>query len=192
MEAIVLKRKYFEGMTDQEFFHFCQEYENLKIERDAQGNIIIMPPTGINTSGKNLSISGELYIWNKQAKAGKAFDSNGGFTLPNSAVRSPDVAWISWERYNRLSEKDKEGFAPVCPDFVIELRSRTDQLKEAKQKMEEWIANGCRLAWLIDPVEEKAYVYRPGREPQVIPTFDATLSGDDVLASFELDLRILK
>jgi Uma2 family endonuclease len=148
-----------------------------------------MPPTGINTSGKNFSIGGELYIWNKQRQSGKAFDSNGGF------LRCPTVpfaAWISWERYNRLSEKDKDGFAPVCPNFVIELRSRTDQLKEAKQKMEEWIANGYRLAWLIDPIEEKAYVYRPDRETGIIPTFDATLSGEEVLVGFELDLRILK
>lgn len=192
METIVLKRKYFDGMTDQEFFDFCQEYENLRIERDSQGNIIIMPPTGINTSNKNFSVGGELYIWNKQIKAGKAFDSNGGFTLPNNAVRSPDASWISWERYNQLSEKDKEGFAPVCPDFVIELRTRTDSLKESKEKMEEWIANGCRLAWLIDPTEEKAYIYRPDKEVEIVDSFDARLSGEEVLAGFELDLSILK
>ena len=151
-----------------------------------------MPPTGINTSGKNFSIGGELYIWNKQTNAGKAFDSNGGFTLPNNAVRSPDAAWISWERYNQLSERDKEGFAPVCPDFVIELRSRTDRLKESKEKMEEWIANGCRLAWLIDPTEEKAYIYRPDREVEMVTSFDARLSGEEVLPNFELDLSILK
>jgi len=187
-----LKRKYFEGMTDQEFFHFCQEYENLKIERDAQGNIILLLPPGADTGHKNIKITARLQVWSEKDGTGLAFDNNTGFTLSSQAMRSPDAAWLTLEKWNQLTAEQKEVFAPVCPDFVIELCSRTDQLKEAKQKMEEWIANGCRLAWLIDPVEEKAYVYRPDREPQVIPTFDATLSGDDVLAGFELDLRILK
>ncbi|MBC7923404.1 MAG: Uma2 family endonuclease [Ferruginibacter sp.] len=191
METIVLKRKYLGGMTDAEFFSFCQEYENLKIERDSQGNIFLMAPTGIDTSDMNFSVGGELYVWNKRTKAGKAFDSNAGFTLPNGAVRSPDAAWLSWERYNRLSKKEKEVFAPVCPDFVIELRSKTDRLKASQEKMEEWMANGCRLAWLIDPVEQKAYVYRPGREVETLVSFDASLRGEEILPGFELDLKIL-
>lgn len=192
METIVLKRKYFDGMTDQEFFDFCQEYENLKIERDSQGNIIIMPPTGADTGHKNIKITARLQMWSEKDGTGLAFDNNTGFTLPNQAMRSPDTAWLTLWKWNQLTVEQKEGFAPVCPDFVIELRSRTDRLKESKEKMEEWIDNGCRLAWLIDPTEEKAYIYRPDREVEIVDSFDARLSGEGVLTNFELDLSILK
>jgi Uma2 family endonuclease len=192
METIVLKRKYFDGMTDQEFFDFCQEYENLKIERDAQGNILIMAPTGSDTGHKNIKITARLQMWAEKDGTGLAFDNNTGFTLPNHAMRSPDTAWLTLQKWNQLTVEQKEGFAPVCPDFVMELRSKTDRLKESRDKMEEWIANGCRLAWLIDPTEEKAYIYRPDREVETVASFDAKLSGEEVLAGFELDLSILK
>ena len=175
-------------LTDDQFFEFCVlNRELLRIERTAEGEILIMSPTGGRGSNQNLEISGQLYLWTKSDGTGVAFDSNGGFTLPNNAMRSPDAAWVARDRLASFTEEEKGKFLPLCPDFVIELRSRTDRLDDQKQKMEEYISNGARLGWLIEPFERQVFVYRPGRPSQQLdrpPSVDAAPE----LPGFVLDL----
>lgn len=177
--------------SDDELFEFCVANRDLVVERNTLGQLIIMSPTGGNSSSSNAEISAEFVVWNRKVKLGKVFDSSGGFRLREGSVRAPDVAWVSNDRWNALSNEEKEKFPPICPDFVLELRSRTDALQTLKEKMNEWINNGCRLAWLIDPIEENIYIYYPNKEPQLISDFSQILEGEEVLAGFSLDLSIL-
>ena len=131
-------------------------------------------------------------LWNRQTGLGLVFDSSTGFKLPNGAVRSPDASWIRKERWDTLAPADRKKFAPLCPDFVVELRSETDNLEKLREKMAEYIENGCQLAWLIDPTEQNAYIYRPGRTVEEIADFDQRLSGENVLVGFEFELSILR
>lgn len=175
-------------MTQEEFYFFCQENPDHKFERETDGRIIVMPNTGGKTGRKNSELITDVTIWNRQTKLGEVFDSSTAFNLPDGSTRSPDVAWISHERWTNLTEREQEQFPPVCPDFVIELLSATDSLKAAKKKMEDvWIANGCRLAWLIDPKTEQTHIFRANGEIQIV-NFEKTLSGEDVLIGFELKL----
>lgn len=137
-------------LTDEQFFQMCQKNRDYRFERTASGELLIMPPTGSDTGNRNFDIVVELGIWNKQPKLGKGFDSSTGFTLPNGAERSPDASWVKIERWNALTPEQQEKFAPICPDFVVELRSRSDSLKELQEKMPEYIENGAQLGWLID------------------------------------------
>lgn len=192
MEGVVLPQKSFR-FTDDEFYDFCVQNDSLKFERDKDGNIIIMPNTGGVTGRLNLKISMFIGIWNEEYQLGEAFDSSTAFRLESSAVRSPDVAWISNERWSQLLPSEQKKFPPICPDFVIELMSESDILAEAKKKMQdEWIANGCRLGWLINPETETVYIYRGNGEIQIIKGFDNSLSGEDVLPDFELKLSKLR
>lgn len=177
-------------MSDDEFFQFCQINDTLEFERDSHGNIIVMSPTGSFSGSLNLRVSGLLFVWNEQSGLGEVFDSSTGFTLPNGAVRSPDASWIRKETWIKLSQSEKERFAPVCPDFVVEIRSKTDDLKYLLEKMKEYIANGTRLGWLIDRFDRKAYVFR-GDGSASMEEFDVTLSGENVLPGFSLDLGSL-
>ena len=192
MEPLVLKFTPNTQFTDDELFEFCIVNKELRIERDKNGQIIIMPPTGSLGSLHNLTVASLLWNWNQKSGLGVAFDSSGGFRLPNRAMRAPDAAWVRKERWERLTSEEQEKFPPLTPDFVIEIRSRSDSLEELQNKMQEWIENGCRLAWLIDPLEQKAYVYTPEGLTKTIETFDEKLSGGDVLPGFELDLSLLK
>lgn len=178
--------------TDQEFFDFCQMNQHLKFERDAQGNILIMANTTPRTGIRNSELNLEVGLWNRQHKSGIVFDSSSAFTLPTSAVRWADLAWMTTERWNAISDAGKDSFTHICPDFVIELMSKSDRLAGCREKMDEWMANGCRLAWLIDPDGEKAYIYRQGRETEIVSFAGSKLSGEDVLQGFELDLKILE
>ena len=178
-------------MTDEEFYHFCQDNRDLRIERNEHQEIIIMSPTGSLSGYLNNIIASQLYLWNQTAKLGRTFDSSTGFKLPDGSNRSPDAVWVSNEAWNRLTEAEKRKFAPLCPEFVIELKSDTDDIADLKKKMQMWLSNGCRLAWLIDPDEEKAYVYRPDRAVESVEGFDQTLSGEDILPGFSLDLSLL-
>jgi len=187
-----IKGKVFENMSSEAFFHFCQENDELHLERDEKGNIIFMPPTGSNTGSKNSEINADLVIWNRKYKLGKVFDSNTGFKLPDSSERSPDAAWMSNKKWNALTEGERKVFAPVCPEFIIELRSESDRLPYLQNKMLMWIRNGAHLAWLIDPKEEKAYIYRKDGSIEIVKNFDAQLNGEDVLEGFVLDLNSLK
>jgi Uma2 family endonuclease len=178
-------------LSDEQFFAFCQENHHLQFERTASGEIIIMSPTGGKTSNINLKICLQLGLWNEQSGLGVVFDSSGGFYLPNGAMRSPDAAWITSGRWHTLTEDEQEHFPPLCPDFVIELKSKTDSLKTLKAKMEEWIENGCRLAWLIAVDEQKVYIYRPMQPAEEYLFSKKTISGEEVLPGFALDFQIL-
>ena len=191
-EAITLSFRHVEGFSDEEFYYFCLDNPDLTFERNAEGQLILMPNTGGTTGLRNSELNFQLNGWNRQAKPGVVFDSSTTFRLPSTAMRSPDAAWVSRERWEALSEKEQRQFPPLCPDFIIELRSETDSLNSLKEKMEEWLANGCRLGWLIDPKDRKAYVYRPGREVETVGFQESALRGEEVLPEFELDLRALE
>ena len=175
------------NLTDEQFFQLCQNNRDLRFERTAADELIIMPPTGSYRGNRNFDIAVELGIWNKQTKLGKGFDSSTGFKLPNGKDVSPDVAWIKKERWHSLTPEQQNKFAPIAPDFIIELRSPSDNLKPLQEKMEEYIENGVKLAWLIDRKQRKVYIYRPG---QLVEELDnpQRLSGEDILPGFVLDL----
>ncbi|MES2731154.1 MAG: Uma2 family endonuclease [Bacteroidota bacterium] len=192
MEAIVIRTESIGGLTNEQLFHFCQENSELVIERNADGEIIIMTPTGGFTGKRSGDIFTDLNMWNRIHQLGIAFDSSTGFVLPNGAMRSPDACWISQERWQALTWEEKKHFPPLCPDFVVELRSSSDNLKILQKKMQEWQENGCQLAWLIDAEEEKVYLYRPQCEVEVVIGFDAVLLGERVLPGFSFSLAILR
>ena len=178
------------SMTDEEFFLFCQANRELRIERTAQGEIIMMAPAGGETGGRNANLVTDLNHWARANKQGVVFDSSTGFDLPNGATRSPDAAWVRRELLAQLTAKQKRKFLPVCPDFIIELRSPTDSLRGAQDKMTEWIDNGAQLGWLIDPSERTVYVYRPGHAMEQLQN-PATVSAEPVLPGFVLDLAVI-
>ncbi len=173
-------------LDDEQFFQLCQDNRDLQFERNANGTLIIMPPTGGETGRRNLELAVELGVWNRQTQLGIAFDSSTGFKLPNGANRSPDVAWIPRERWEGLTAEEKQGFLPLCPDFVVELRSRTDSLPTLQEKMQEYIENGTRLAWLINPSSQTVQIYRP-QQPVEVVNSPSQLSGEDVLPGFVLN-----
>jgi Uma2 family endonuclease len=191
MEALELRYNTLQ-FNDDEFFNFCQQNDNLKFERTADGTIIIMPNTGGKTGNINAAITSELYIWNKAAKLGRVFDSSTAFRLPSSAVRSADSAFVTSDRWDALAPEARKKFPPICPDFVIELMSESDTLTESRAKMlTEWMGNGCQLAWLIDPKTETTYIYRADGSIQINHGFQEPLSGEGVLPGFMLDLSEL-
>ncbi len=159
----------------------------LRIEQQADGEFIMMAPAGSEGSSRNLEVGYQLLSWTKQ-NGGKAFDSSSGFRLPDGSTRSPDASWIASERWNALSKEDRKAFAPICPDFVIELRSETDRLADLQEKMLMYLANGIRLGWLIDPLLKQVHLYRPERAPEVLSS-PFLISGELVLPGFVLDLR---
>ncbi|MET7256148.1 Uma2 family endonuclease [Dyadobacter fermentans] len=176
-------------MSEDEFFRFCQMNDTLSFERDSEGNIIFMSPAGSLSDNFNFEISLVFGSWLRENKIpGKAFGPSAGFTLPNRAVRSPDVAWVSREKWDALSRDEQERFAPLCPDFVIEVRSKSDSLIYLQNKMQEYLANGCRLAWLIDRYGEKVYVYEPERAIVEYSSLDIQLSGEPLFPGFVLNL----
>lgn len=177
-------------ITDEDFFELCQLNPELRIESTAEGDLIIMPPTGCETGGRNFALIGVFYAWAIADGTGKGFDSSTVFKLPNGAHRSPDLAWVKYKRWNALTDKERRGFAPLCPDFIIELRSHTDSLSMLQEKMEEYIANGAQLGWLIDPVEKKVYVYRPDAQVECLDNPE-TVSGDPLLKNFTLSLEAI-
>jgi len=186
-----LKGEYLEQMSDEEFFRFCQDNRDLKLERDANGQIIIMSPTTFITGKRNNEILFQLNQWNKKHKLGTTVDSDTGFYLPNGAMRNPDAAWVSHERLNAIDPKELDHFPHLCPDFVVELRSKGDSLKELQTKMQEWMNSGCRLGWLIDADAEIVYVYE-GNQQRQHSNFDNPLSGGEVLPNFELIVAELR
>lgn len=192
--GILLGGSYLERMTDDEFFDFCQQHPNLRIERTANHEIIIMSPTGSRSGKLNARLNGQLYNWfSSYPQLGEVFDSNTGFTLPDGSVLSPDASWVSASKWNALTVEQQDKFAPVCPEFVVELKSATDSTKTLQAKMLDWLRNGAQLAWLIVPETETAYIYRPGQpEPEVVQGFNNELSGEAVLPGFQLRLVELR
>lgn len=175
-------------MDDNQFFAFCQLNRDWRIERTAEGELIIMPPTGGKTGHWNALINAELTIWARQDGTGVTTDSSTGFDLPNGATRSPDAAWIRKSKLSALTEQQKEKFLPLCPDFVIELRSRSDKLEPLQEKMQEYLDNGAQLGFLLDPIDRRVYVYRPGAAVECLED-PPTISGDPELPGFVLDLK---
>lgn len=174
-------------MTDDQFFDFCQLNRHFSIERNQIGDLFIMSPTDSETGQRNFNLIGELGIWTKQDGTGVGFGSSGGFTLPNGAVRSPDAAWIKRTKWEIIPAEKRKKFAPICPEFVVELRSDNDNLSTLKEKMQEYIDNGTQLAWLIDRKQRKVFIYRPNCGVEELDN-PQTLTGEDILPGFVLDL----
>lgn len=173
--------------TDDEFWEFCRRNDGMRIEMTKEGDVIIMPPTGSETGDRNAEITTQLRVWAKKDKRGKTYDSSTGFKLPDGATISPDASWVSNERLEKFTAKEREKFLSLCPDFVLELRSASDSLKDSQKKMAEYVENGARLGWLIDPKNKKVHVYRPNSDAEILDK-PKTVSGEDVLQGFELDL----
>ncbi|MEH2395226.1 MAG: Uma2 family endonuclease [Nostoc sp.] len=172
-------------MTNEQFYEFCQANGDLRIERTANGEVIIMPPAFSDTGNRNFNIAAQLGYWTEQDGTGIGFDSSAGFTLPNGAMRSPDASWIELERQNALTDAQKASFAPICPSFVIKLRSLSDHLIKLQDKMQEYIDNGASLSWLIGRQNRKVYIYRTNRELEILENPEA-VSGNPELPGFIL------
>ncbi len=176
-----------DSISDRALEQLCRENPELRFETDAKGKLIIMSPTGSQSGKFNMSLAFQVELWSRQSKLGVVFDSSTGFKLSNGATRSPDVSWVVVERWDALSDKQKRGFAPIDPDFVIELLSPTDNLSETQQKMAEYMNCGVKLGWLINPDEKQVEIYRRSQDKQVIDNPD-NLSGEDILPGLTVDL----
>jgi Uma2 family endonuclease len=185
---LVLQFSPFIEMNDEQFFEFCQANRDFRIERNSEGEIIIMPPTGWETGNKNAEITIQLGIWAKQDGRGKSADSSAGYKLPNGAVMSPDASWILNERLSQVSPAKRRKFLPLAPDFVIELRSESDSLSKLEEKMREYIENGVALGWLIDATARKIYVYSAEKEVETLEN-PSEISGEPLLEGFVLNLK---
>jgi Uma2 family endonuclease len=177
-------------LTDEQFFELCSANRDLRFERSADGELIIMPPVTGRSGYRNIKLSQQLANWVDTNDLGVGFDSSTGFKLPNGADRSPDASWVRRERLEALTEEQKDSFLPLAPDFVVELRSKTDLLKTVQAKMQEYMDNGVQLGWLIDPMNRQVEIYRLGQEVEVLES-PTSLSGEDVLPGFSLNLSSL-
>jgi len=177
-------------ITPEQFEELCRKYDELRLELTSSGELIIMPPAGAQTGSSNSNLTYQLEAWSEENSSGVCFDSSAGFTLPNGAIRSPDAAWILRERWDSLTKQQKGSFAPICPDFVVEIRSPSDNLTQLYLKMFEYLENGTALGWLIDPLRRKVYVYMPNKETVVLDN-PASVSGDPLLPGFKLHLARL-
>jgi Uma2 family endonuclease len=184
--------KHPDHLSDEEFFDFCQLNTELKIERDAAQNIIIMTPVAGDSGYYEKNLIFEIEYWTRTKSLGISFSSSTGFNLPNGATRSPDACWMSDERWATVEEEQKRRFIPVVPDFIVEVKSSSDSLKQLKEKMEEWIENGARLAWLIDTKNKQIYIYRENGSIDIREGFDQVVNGEEVMPGFEVDLRQMR
>ncbi len=185
---LVLRTRPALDVTEDQFFEVCQLNRDLRIERTAEGEWLIMPPTGGDTGNRNANINWQLFGWARQDGTGLAYDSSTGFRLPNGAMRSPDGAWLRKDRLAEITPEDRQRFMPICPDFVLELWSPSDRLADVQAKMTEYVANGARLGWLVYPPERCVFVYRPDAPVERLDQPE-TMSGEPVLPGFALDLR---
>ena len=176
-----------EKISDRDLELLSRDNPDARFETDSNGRLISMSPTGSETSKRNSDLLIQIGIWNKQSKLGKVFDSSGGFKLSNGAVRSPDVSWVKIETWNSLSKEQKRKYAPLEPDFVLELMSPTDDLDELQNKMREYMSCGVRLGWLINPDDQQVEIYRQGEEPEILDN-PQTLSGEDNMPNLIVDL----
>lgn len=189
-QSVILNIKNVE-LSDDQFYQLCQINEYYKFEQTAKDELIILPPSNLITGNREAELNGNLMIWNRQSKLGKVFSSSTVFTLPNGGKRSPDVAWIANERWESLTIQEKEKFAKICPDFVIELRFRTDSLSQLQEKMQEYLNSGLRLGWLIDPQNQQVEIYRQNQSVEIV-SLPTSLSGENVLPGFILELPVFK
>lgn len=188
MTALTLNLPSAMELTDERFEQICHSNRDLRFERTSTRELVVMSPAGSETGRQNLGLSGQLWLWNRQVRLGVTFDSSAGFTLPNGAIRSPDASWITQERWNSLDTSQKRKFAPICPNFVLELCSPSDRLTELQTKMQEYLDNGTRLGWLIDPETRQVEIYRQNQTIEFLSAPNS-LFGEDVLPGFELDLQ---
>jgi len=182
-----LRLRFDRPMTDDELMNFCALNDPLRVERDSNGELIVMSPSGSEGGGVDTDVTLELGIWARQDGRGKVFGSSAGFTLPDGSMRAADSHWVSWGRWNALTPEDQKRFAPICPEFVIEVRSEKDRLKPLQEKMLMWLANGAELAWLVDPSRKAVEIYRSGREVEVVEGASA-VEGEGPVAGFVLEL----
>lgn len=190
MTAITINLNPIVRFTDDQFYQLCRKNPDVKFERNAKGELLIMSPTGGETGRINSEINADFGVWNRQTKLGVCFDSSTCFTLPNGANRSPDVAWIKKERWDSLTTEEKTKFPPIAPDFVLELMSPTDSLQETQKKMQEYMENGVKLSWLINPKTRQVEIYRLGKPVEIL-TAPLELSGEDILPGFILNMAIV-
>lgn len=190
MTAITVNFNPIIKLTDDQFYQLCRSNPDVKFERNAHGEIIIMPPTGGETGNRNLEIGADFVIWNRQTKLGVCFDSSTCFKLPNGANRSPDVAWIQKDRWNVLTAEQKEKFPPIAPDFVLELISPSDTLEETQAKMQEYMDNQVKLGWLINRKARQVEIYRQGKPVEILES-PQEISGEEILPGFILDLQVV-
>ncbi|MGK7880986.1 MAG: Uma2 family endonuclease [Crocosphaera sp.] len=177
------------GLSNEQFYQLCQVNDQWRLEETAQGELIIMPPVGAISGNRESEFNADVVIWNRQTKLGKVFSSSTIFILPNGGKRSPDFAWISNERWDSLTLQEQEKFAPICPYFVIELRSRTDSLNQLQSKMQEYLNSGLKLGWLIDPQNQQVEIHRQNKSREIV-LLPTTLSGENILPSFSLYLPL--
>jgi Uma2 family endonuclease len=177
-------------LTEEMFTELAIANRDLRLELTQQGELIIMPPTGGETGERNASIIAQLWWWNQQTKLGKVFDSSTGFKLPNDSIRSPDASWVKQERWDTLSLEQRKKFIPLCPDFLIELLSETDNLTETENKMKEYLEQGLKLGWLIIPNSKQVEIYRPNQEKETVKNTQS-LAADNILPEFRLDFSLI-
>ncbi|NEO52699.1 MAG: Uma2 family endonuclease [Okeania sp. SIO3B5] len=189
MTAITINFNNILKLNDDQFYQLCRDNPEIKFERNIRGEITIMPPTGGETGEYNASLIADFVIWNRQTKSGKVFDSSTCFKLPNNSNRSPDVSWIKLERWNQLTPQQREKFPPIAPDFVLELMSPSDILKDVQKKMQEYIDGGVKLGWLIDRKNRRVEIYRQGKEVEILD-YPTNLSGENILPGFVLDMEL--
>ncbi len=190
MAALTLNLNSISNVSRSQFRQIAIDNPDMKLERNKEGCLIIMAPTGGETGSFNSDLNGQLYVWNRTSQGGKIFDSSTGFELPGGGDRSPDVAWITLDKWEALTAAERRGFLPLCPDFAIELMSRSDSWIQTQAKMVEYMESGCQLGWLLDPNGKRAAIYRIGKPPELLTAPDS-LSGEDVLPGFVLDARFL-
>ncbi|RUT06588.1 hypothetical protein DSM106972_028450 [Dulcicalothrix desertica PCC 7102] len=190
MTAITIDFNSVVKLTDDQFYQLCQDNPDIKFERNQWGKLVIMPPTGGETGKRNAKLTTRFVVWNEQTQLGEVFDSSTCFKLPNGADRSPDVSWIQLERWNGLTDAQREKFPPIAPDFVLELMSPSDSLSETQAKMREYIEAKVRLGWLIDRKNRRVEIYRLGQQVEILDA-PTTLSGEDVLPGFILDMQFV-
>jgi Uma2 family endonuclease len=190
MAALTINLNSIANLSRSQFRQIANDNPDMKLERNKQGNLIVMAPTGGETGNFNADLNGQLYVWNRTSQSGKIFDSSTGFELPEGGDRSPDVAWITIDKWEALTPEQRRGFLPLCPDFAVELMSRSDSWIQTQAKMVEYMESGCRLAWLLDPKGKRAAIYQVGKPPELLMAPDS-LSGEDVLPGFVLDTRFL-
>ena len=187
-EPVILNLKNV-GLSNEQFYQLCQVNDQWRLEETAQGELIIMPPVGAISGNRESEFNADVVIWNRQTKLGKVFSSSTVIILPNRGKRSPDVAWISNERWDSLTLQEQEKFAPICPDFVIELRSRTDGLNQLQRKMQEYLNSGLKLGWLSYPQSQQVEIYLQNKAREIV-SLPTTLSGENILPGFSLDLPV--
>ena len=177
------------GLSDEQFYQLCQANQTWQLEQTAKGELVIMPPVGGVSGNREADLITDLNLWNRQTQRGRVFSSSTIFRLPNGGSRSPDAAWVTNERWESLTPEEQEKIPPICPDFVIELRSRTDSLSELQEKMQEYLNSSLRLGWLINPQAQQVEIYRANQTVEIVQ-LPMSLSGEDVLPGFRLDLSV--